>query len=269
LDSGLDAPIDGPADTGLDGDAPIPDAMPDADAEVSEICNGEDDDGDGNVDEGLETHERYQDADGDGYGSPRGESQTFCVGHPAVDGWELSTNDCDDMDVLVNPMAVEVCDAADNDCDGLFNEGVCDEGCSGHTRVTADGSVDRYQYCDDAVSWFDAGERCRALGGNLTIINDDVEWAWMRSKHTEVTGGARHTAWIGLRRDRSGETDRWLRVDGVHATFFAWFTDGPVQPDDAWGGEECVEMFFRGDRDGGWNDLDCGPTRRRYWCEFH
>ena len=67
----------------------------DADAAVYpgavELCNGIDDDCDGNADDGL-------DLDGDGY--------TPCNG------------DCDDADPEVRPGGIEKCDGVDNDCDG-------------------------------------------------------------------------------------------------------------------------------------------------------
>jgi hypothetical protein len=61
-----------------------------------EICNGEDDDCDGTVDEGF-------DKDGDKY--------TTCGG------------DCDDKDANVHPDAVERCDGIDNNCNGLIDDG--------------------------------------------------------------------------------------------------------------------------------------------------
>ncbi len=61
-----------------------------------EICNGEDDDCDGRVDEGF-------DKDSDGY--------TTCGG------------DCDDRNAAIHPDAVERCDAKDNNCNGLIDDG--------------------------------------------------------------------------------------------------------------------------------------------------
>ncbi|MEZ4237237.1 MAG: putative metal-binding motif-containing protein [Myxococcota bacterium] len=63
-----------------------------------------------------------------------------------LDGWTVGEGDCDDNDRAVHPGLAEVCnDRADNDCDGLFDEG-CDDtarfaslrgggGCSGNSGI--------------------------------------------------------------------------------------------------------------------------------------
>jgi hypothetical protein len=54
--------------------------------------------------------------------------------------------DCDDMDPSAHPGAAEVCDAVDNDCDGLLNEGgVCPQWrtCTGDRADFVDIIVDR------------------------------------------------------------------------------------------------------------------------------
>ena len=40
------------------------------------------------------------------------------------DGVTVAAGDCDDADATVNPLATEVCDEVDNDCDGEIDEGV-------------------------------------------------------------------------------------------------------------------------------------------------
>ncbi len=64
--------------------------------ERMEICNGEDDNCDGRVDEGF-------DKDGDGF--------TTCGG------------DCNDRDATVYPDAIERCNGKDDNCNGLIDEG--------------------------------------------------------------------------------------------------------------------------------------------------
>ena len=63
---------------------------------ATEVCDGFDNNCDGNVDEGF-------DVDGDGF--------------------ETCQGDCDDNDPTVNPGVNEICDGIDNDCDGYVDEG--------------------------------------------------------------------------------------------------------------------------------------------------
>lgn len=86
-----------------------------------EVCNGRDDDCDGEIDEDAEPVLYYPDVDGDGFGDPLGEPIESCEPPP---GYADNALDCDDRDPSANPLAIEVCDYVDNDCDGLVDEGV-------------------------------------------------------------------------------------------------------------------------------------------------
>ena len=85
-------------------------------SQAAEVCNGRDDNCDGDVDEGF-------DADTDGYST--------CAG------------DCDDSDGAVNPGASEVCDDIDNDCDEAVDEG-------------HDGDSDGFKACGDMADCNDS-----------------------------------------------------------------------------------------------------------------
>jgi len=78
-----------------DGEVPVcePAVKP---GERMELCNGEDDDCNGTIDDGF-------DKDSDGY--------TTCSG------------DCNDRDPAVHPDAIERCDGADNNCNGMSDDG--------------------------------------------------------------------------------------------------------------------------------------------------
>jgi hypothetical protein len=89
---------------------------------ATEACNGYDDDCDGTVDEAdaADAPTWYLDYDGDGWGGARFTS----VGCAAPAGYVASASDCDDADATSSPAGTEVCDDADNDCDGAVDDGL-------------------------------------------------------------------------------------------------------------------------------------------------
>ncbi len=84
---------------------------------ADEICDGLDNDCDTEVDEGLTTP-FYQDADGDGFGNPDAVTEACAL----PEGHATNPDDCDDQDATVYPMADEICDGKDNDCDGAVDD---------------------------------------------------------------------------------------------------------------------------------------------------
>lgn len=87
--------------------------------EATEICNGVDDDCDGNIDLFVTTT-CYSDSDGDSYGDPA-SSFSACT---CTAGWVEDFQDCDDTDPISHPGAPEVCtDFVDQDCDGTPDDG--------------------------------------------------------------------------------------------------------------------------------------------------
>ena len=109
---------------------------PDAD----ELCNGVDEDCDGDTDEdAIDASTWYADADGDGYGNPD-YVQEDC---DQPSGWVDNAQDCDDGEALAWTGASESCDETDNDCDGGVDEGVT-------TTFYGDGDQDGYG--DDDVT---------------------------------------------------------------------------------------------------------------------
>jgi hypothetical protein len=97
----------------------------------TEICNGLDDDCDGDIDEGfLKTF--YQDQDRDGYGNGKKTIQAC----RQVDGYTSNQLDCDDHNPSIHPNALEYCNAGDDDCDLFIDEG-CIEPSEPMTKLQA------------------------------------------------------------------------------------------------------------------------------------
>ena len=88
---------------------------------ATEVCNGIDDNCDGQIDEGVKTT-FYRDADGDGFGN----AAITTIACSAPSGYVFNSTDCDDTKASVYPGATEVCNGIDDDCDGLVDEGFLD-----------------------------------------------------------------------------------------------------------------------------------------------
>jgi hypothetical protein len=87
---------------------------------ATEVCDGVDDDCDGAVDDGLAFDTWYLDGDGDGAG-PDATATSACA---APSGGVAVGGDCDDADPTIGPLAAEVCDGIDQDCDGVADQGL-------------------------------------------------------------------------------------------------------------------------------------------------
>ncbi|MBT8394808.1 MAG: T9SS type A sorting domain-containing protein [Flavobacteriaceae bacterium] len=103
-----------------------------------EVCDGIDNDGDGDIDEDLPVTTYYIDDDEDGYGSILDSiGEEFCS-DPGV-GYSLTNDDCDDLQSDIYLNAPEICDGLDNDCDGEIDEDIPD--CNNGVIL---------EYCNDA-----------------------------------------------------------------------------------------------------------------------
>ena len=106
--------------------------------EADELCDGEDNDCDGVVDNDAEAlYTFYADGDGDGYGDPTNPQ----LGCTLPSGYVTDATDCDDADDHVNPGEPEVCDGADTDCDQGVDNDATDAG-SWYLDHDADGFGD-------------------------------------------------------------------------------------------------------------------------------
>lgn len=102
---------------------------------AAELCDGRDNDCDGEADDGATTDRTwFIDGDGDGVGHSAGE--TACA-VPA--GHALLDTDCDDADDTVFPGAEESCDGKDNDCNAVIDDDPVD-GVATFTDADGDGT---------------------------------------------------------------------------------------------------------------------------------
>ncbi len=158
---------------------------------ATEICNAIDDDCNGLTDDGLVFLNYYVDADNDGFGA--GAATSSCA---PIAGSVLVDGDCDDNNAAVNPAATEICNAIDDDCNGL----------------TDDGLVFLNYYVDGDNDGFGAGaatSSCAPIAGSVLVDGDcDDNNSAVNPAATEVCNS--------IDDDCDGSTD-----EGVLLTFYA------------------------------------------------
>lgn len=84
--------------------------------DATEVCNFQDDDCDGVIDEGCEVY--YRDNDEDGWGLWHVNIRAMTL----PEKYSLVGGDCNDGDANINPWATEICNGINDDCDGLTDE---------------------------------------------------------------------------------------------------------------------------------------------------
>jgi hypothetical protein len=198
----------------------------------------------------------YLDDDGDGFGAPGTETMA-CSPPPDHVG---NDDDCDDQDANVSPDAVELCNAQDDDCDGITDEGSAQNAsCNGcDFLLAADGSR-WFAVCDATSDYQGARPGCQTSFGpaaELARIDHPVDQAGLLA----LIAGTDH--WLGL--DDLARPDVWRWHDGSLAWmngapvgFNGWRFDAPVSGD----GDRCGELDA-----GGWADAECGQQQPRI-CE--
>lgn len=154
---------------------------------ATEICDGIDNNCDGQIDEGIAGTTYYEDYDGDGYGNPRVSIES-CT---PVSGYVTNNLDCLDFDAQTYPGAPELCDNRDNDCDGQIDEGLLkrnfyeDDDGDGfgnpsvyvYTCSAPQGFVANNQDCNDSNSAVhpNAPEICDGIDNNCDGIIDSQD----------------------------------------------------------------------------------------------
>ncbi len=149
----------------------------DSDAAINpksaEICDGIDNDCDGDVDDDDSyvwlAPSWYADADADGYGDPA--ATVDACDQPS--GYLADDTDCDDADAATHPGASELADGVDNDCDGAVDEG------TGAIDDDGDGYAEDDGDCDDADAavYPGAHEWCDGIDNDCdgAIDDDDMD----------------------------------------------------------------------------------------------
>ena len=86
---------------------------------ATEVCNNEDDDCNGQIDDGAtDLNTYYRDVDDDGFGNLLQDTQACSL----PSGFSENGDDCNDNNSQINPDGNEICDTQDNDCDGLVDD---------------------------------------------------------------------------------------------------------------------------------------------------
>ena len=156
---------------------------------LDELCDGWDNDCDGDIDEddAADAALWYADVDGDGYGDAA-DALLAC----ATEGRVADATDCDDTDAGVHPAGTETCDSVDQDCDGIIDEDAVDAllwyadtdadnygaGAAGTRSCAAlAGYLPDAGDCDDTNAEIrpDADERCDGADNNCDGLTDGVD----------------------------------------------------------------------------------------------
>ncbi len=143
---------------------------------AEELCDGLDNDCDGETDEpdAQDASTFYPDLDGDGFGD--GGSPTAACTLPS--GHVQDSGDCDDADPSVHPMALEHCNDVDDDCDGTIDEPDAEDATTWYYDADQDGwGGDQYtvERCEQPYGYVSVDGDCDDgnSGYNPGAIDDD------------------------------------------------------------------------------------------------
>ncbi|MFT5584635.1 MAG: hypothetical protein ACI9VR_002220 [Cognaticolwellia sp.] len=230
---------------GNDCDDGDPETFPGA----QEACDGQDNDCDDAVDEGVDYDTYYMDSDGDGYGD-HAEQRDACGDPP--EGYARNNQDCDDSDSGVNPGAEELCDGLDQDCSGDGPDSV--EECSCEIVRYNDSP---FLYCGDHLSWFNARDSCIAMDTDLLTVDgfNTNRAAAAIAEAFEVD------LWTGLS-DYASEGN-WTWADGSAVSYTNWASG---EPNNAGNDEDCMEVGYYAT--GRWNDNRCS-SQHPFMCTYN
>ena len=183
------------------------DSRDDVNPGETEVCDSRDNNCDGYQDEAGSIGEStwYADVDGDSYGDAS-DTTTSC---DQPGDYVENDDDCDDSNASVSPDATEVCDSADNDCDGTVDE----------------------NDAADATTWYADSDNDSFGDKSTSLVACDQPSGYVSDK-TDCDDGdgtinpsAADTWYDGIDSDCAGDNDYDADADG-------WDSDG-------YGGDDC------------------------------
>ena len=153
-----------------------------------EICDGIDNDCDGNTDEdnASDALTWYLDADGDGHGGSNLATQA--CSQPG--GYVSSSDDCNDLNASAHPGGTEVCDGADNDCDGTVDENDATDTSTWYADADGDGFGDAATStvaCDAPSGYTDDATDC---DDTTTSTNPAADETWYDGVDADCDGAS-------------------------------------------------------------------------------
>lgn len=240
---------------------------------ATEICDGIDNNCDGQIDEGVTYVLQYVDADGDDYGDINSPPNYFCTLQP---GFSLTNDDCDDSGSPYshsnNPGAAEICgDGMDNDCDGNIDEGC---GCiNGEVRpcfnTNAYGSCVGQEICVNGVwSACDASipseEICNGIDDDCDGQIDEgcCIYTYYHDNDNDSWGDGSNSITSFSSTPPLGYVNRPFDCDDNNNTVFPMAPEinGDGIDNDCFGGDNVAASNTDMDGDGITEDYDCDET---------
>jgi len=275
-----------------DGFSATSDDCDDADDAVfpsaNEVCDGVDNDCDGDADEAGATGEVswYEDGDGDGYGDA-GSSADSCEG---ASGYVADATDCDDDDANVSPAATELCDGVDNDCDGGIDvdasdastwysdadgDGFGDSATGSASCTAATGDVADATDCDDADAEVnpEAPELCNGADDDCDglVDDDDPDLAdastWYLDYDGDGYGGSLSTESCGAPSGYVADSTDCDDTDAALSPDTVWYadSDGDGYGDLASATSSCAQPSSTVDNAGDCDDADGALSPDTVW----